>query len=163
MTLPLSGPISLSDVLTELRVANPMRGYPISLADDDVLLLAGKNSLPVNLPSDFYGKSGYVRMVSSMGNVDMYAPSGNTGAVYNQSNDITMNIAGGLAPYVYSWSKISGDGTVDSVNSATSTVRIPVQRFGSPGDFSTMMVQCVVTDARGNTERNQATVTLTLV
>jgi hypothetical protein len=51
-----TGPISLLNVLAELRIANPGRQLPISLNDPDVRALAGVPSGPISL-ANFYGKS----------------------------------------------------------------------------------------------------------
>lgn len=56
MTIRTTPPISLSDVMAELRVTDPARAYPISLGDADVRALAGIPSGPISL-SDLYGKS----------------------------------------------------------------------------------------------------------
>jgi hypothetical protein len=161
MSLPPSGTISLTTVLNELRIANPNRSAVISLGDADVLALAGKGSPPISL-TDLYGRSAYTPMSGTLSNVHMTGMAGNTGAMYNETESLTVSLSGGAAPYTFAWSKVSGSGSVDAVNSASTVVRMPVQRFGTAGDVSTQVVHCLVTDAKGNTLTRQCTVTMTL-
>jgi hypothetical protein len=56
MTLPVSGSISLSQVLTELRIAAPGRALPIRLGDADVRALAGVPTGAISM-SSLRGKS----------------------------------------------------------------------------------------------------------
>lgn len=56
MTLQSSNPISLGDVLNELKIANPSRALPIALGDSDVRSLAGVPSGNISL-TDLLGKS----------------------------------------------------------------------------------------------------------
>lgn len=58
MTLPVSGPISLSQVLTEMRIAAPGRSLPIRLGDADVRALAGVPSGTIAI-SNLRGKSAF--------------------------------------------------------------------------------------------------------
>lgn len=160
MTLPVSGSISLSDVLTELKIANSSRVAPISLGDSDVIALAGKSSAPVSI-SDLYGKSSYVAMSGSMPNVSDTAVI-DPGANYTAHVAVAISFTGGLAPFTYAWSKVSGDGSVTTANASSTTANFTVIRFSTPGDVLTEVVQCIVTDGKGNTLTKQCTVTLTL-
>lgn len=56
MTLPFSPPISMSQVLTELRINDPGRNYPVSLFDADVRALAQIPSGTISM-YDLLGKS----------------------------------------------------------------------------------------------------------
>lgn len=160
MTLPVSGTISLSDVLVEIQRVTPGRSPTISLGDADVLALAGKSGLPVSM-SDLYGKSSYIAMSATLSDLDM---SGAAGAAtsYTEHASISLALSGGQAPFSYAWLHVSGVGSIDATNAATSTVNMPVSRNGQIGDISTQVVQVVVTDATGAQITKQATVVMTL-
>jgi hypothetical protein len=157
MTLQSSGAISLGDVLTELRIANPGRSLPISLGDTDVRNLAGVPSGAISL-SDLYGKSSYVAMSATL-------PDNSDSSLSNPPSATTINIpmamtvTGGLAPFSYTWSKVSGSGSVQAVNSPNTNAQITNPRFSTPSTLSEL-VQCSVTDAMGNTITRQGTATL---
>jgi len=159
MTTPI-GTISASDISTELgRTA----GAAFSMDDSGVRQLAGITGAGTTISFNVLrGKSAYTAMSGSLGNVEMFGMAGNTGAMYNETESLTISLSGGAAPYTFTWSKVSGSGSVDAVNSASTVVRMPVQRFGTEGDVSTQVVQCVVTDGKGNTLTRQCTVTMTL-
>lgn len=72
------------------------------------------------------------------------------------SDPVTCTPSGGLAPYTYAWTIISGTAGVGSPSSASSTFSKTVSGFGTP-EYAT--AQCVVTDSLGDT----ATVTVSLV
>jgi hypothetical protein len=160
MTLPASGSISTDDIMTELRTANPGRAYPISTSDADVLTLAGKTAgQSVTIPNDFWGKSA-AAFAGYIPDVQMTALS-NPATSRTETKAITANVSGGSTPLSFAWSHVSGPGSVDAVNSATSTARMPNPRFSEPG-VSMQVVQCVVTDSTGKTLTLQGNVTLTL-
>lgn len=159
MTLPASGSISTAQILAELRTSNPGRNYPLSTLDSDVLALAGKSGPPVKMPDDFWGKSaaaftGYIPAVQ------MSAPS-NPASSRTETAAVAVNISGGIAPFTYAWSHVSGPGSVDAVNASSSTARMPNPRFSEPGE-STQVVQCIVTEGTGKQLTLQGNVTLTL-
>lgn len=160
MTLPTSGAITLSNVLTELKIANSSRAAPISLGDADVLALAGKSAPPISL-SDLYGKSSYVAMSGTLPDVDITGTA-NPPSNYNEQPTLTLDLHGGKAPFTYTWSHVSGVGTVDANNAASTTAYMPVARFSTAGTVTTQVVQCSVLDAKGNTFVKQCTVTMTL-
>lgn len=160
MTLQTTGPLSLSDVMTELRIANPSRAYPISLGDADVLALAGKSAPPISL-SDLYGKSSYVAMNGSVANVSDTAII-NTSSNYTAHVPISIAFTGGKSPFSIAWAKVSGDGSVTNANASSTTADFLVVRFDSTGSTYTEVVQATVTDSTGATLVRQGTVTLTL-
>lgn len=160
MTLPASAPITLAQVMTELRTVTPSRAYPISLGDADVRALAGVPSGAISL-TNLYGKSAYVAMSGSVPNVSDSATI-NPSANYTKSVPVSISLAGGQAPFSYAWSLVSGDGTVTATNAATTNANFFVIRFSTPGDVMSLIAQCVVTDAMGNTLTRSGTVTLTL-
>lgn len=147
MTLPDSGPISLSNVLVELRIANAGRTEPISLGDADVLALAGKSAPPISL-SDLYGKSSYVPMTvkftnSIIGNYDS-SRSGGTAAA---SPSVT--VSGGSGGYTYAWSILSQSILV-VLSNANSPACLVTRSFvrGANGEFD-VFLRCIVTDSSG--------------
>lgn len=161
MTLPTSGSISSDQIMAELRVANPTRAFPLSLTDADVLALAGKSVPPISIPADLYGKSSYTPMSGSVPDVDGSAASDPPS---NYTAHVTVAIArtGGLAPFSYAWTMLSGGGTVTAANAASTTANFIVRRFSTPGESSTLVAQCVVTDSTGATMTRSGTVMLTL-
>ncbi len=160
MTLPASGAISLTDVMSELRTVNTGRAYPISLGDDDVRALAGVPSGAIGLTS-LYGKSAYTPMSGSVPDVSDTAPSA-PGSNYTSHTPISIALTGGQAPFSYAWSHVSGTGTVTAANASSTTANFTVARFSLPGDVQTQVVQCIVTDATSATLTRSGTVTLTL-
>lgn len=160
MTLPASGSISTGQIMAELRITNPGRAYPLSTLDSDVLALSGKTAPPVTMPNDFWGKSA-AAFAGHIPTVQMNGQS-NPGSSYTEVATVTASISGGSAPFNYVWSHVSGSGTVDSVNSSSSTVRMPVARFSESGEKITQVVQCVVTDGTGKQLILQGNVVLTL-
>lgn len=70
-------------------------------------------------------------------------------AVY--SEDITVSPVGGVAPYTYAWSLVSGDAGTWVFSSGTSaTTRVGRTAVGTGLSYS-HTVKCTVTDANGNT------------
>lgn len=161
MTLPTSGTISLDMLITELRTTSASRAYPINLLDADVLALAGKGGPPVVLPNDFYGKGAYTSMSGSIPDVSDTA-SANPSSSYTYSVPVSVQLTGGVAPFTYTWSRVSGSGTVVSQNSAKTNAQFTVARFSEAGTVESQVVQCVVQDATGAQLVRQGTVTLTL-
>lgn len=159
MTLPTSGALTLSNVLTELKIANSSRATPVSLGDADVLALAGKSAPPISL-SDLYGKSSYVAMSGTLPDVAFYASANPSGARTEHAT-VTLSLSGGIPTYSESWSTVSGSGSVNAANALSTTVNLP-NNFTSSGDVITQVVQCVVTDGKGNTLTKQCTVTMTI-
>lgn len=160
MTLPLSAPISLGDVLTEIRRVDPGRALPISLGDADVRALAGKPSGAISL-SDLYGKSSYIPMTGSLPDVPMDGLA-DSPSNYTERAPIQISFSGGLGPFSIAWSHVSGAGSVDPANATSSVVNMPVIKSSPTGTVTTQVVRCVVTDSTGATLDKQCTVTLTL-
>jgi hypothetical protein len=161
MTLPASAPISLTQVMDELRTVTPGRAYPIALGDADVRALAGVPSGPISL-TNLLGKSAYVAMSGSIADVSATADS-NPPSTYTESLPLSLTLAGGMAPFSYVWSKLSGDGAVTAINAASTTANFTNARFSPPGQVQSQVVQCVVTDNTGATLTRTATATLTLI
>lgn len=159
MTLP-TGSLSADQIVTELRVANPGRARLMGLQDADVRTLAGVASGPISF-NDLRGKTSYTPMSGSVPNVND-TDTINTAANHTHSTGIAVSRAGGIAPYSYAWTKLSGAGTVNAANSASTTADFVVSRFAVPGDTMQLVAQCVVTDSTGATLTRSGTITLTL-
>lgn len=148
MTIRTSPPISLTDVLTELRVVNPGRALPISLGDADVRALAGKPSGAISL-TDLYGKSSYIPMtVQASGDSASGDSSLNGGTLIGHP---TVSVTNGRGAKSYNWRKVGGSAgpVLSNTTSPTATV---TQTYGktSQGSASIDLV-CDVTDATGAT------------
>lgn len=148
MTLPASGLISLSDVLTELQKANGSRALPISLGDADVLALAGKSAPPISL-SDLYGKSSYTPMIVTPQNAYGSGYSGTAGGV--ASATASVSIAGGSGGNTFAWSFASNPGGLTFSGQTNGPFCGVKKSFvkNSQGSFPAQL-QCVITDNTGH-------------
>jgi hypothetical protein len=151
MTLPASGAISLTQVMNELRNANPARAYPISLGDADVRALAGVASGAISL-SNLYGKSSGLTVT---------APNRFAQRLTNTSGNVsvasTATASGGNGVYTYAWSYVSGD-SFSIANGATATATFATTC--SPGTVFTGTYKCTVSDGLG--VAGSATITVEL-
>lgn len=159
MTISASAPISLADVMAELRVIAPTRAYPISLGDADVRALAGVPSGPVKL-TNLLGKSSYIPMSGTLPNASDSAPISTTN--YTAGVSVGITIAGGIGPFTYLWEHVSGSGSVVAVNAPITSAEFLVNRFAEPGTIETQLVRCTVTDSTGATLVRTCTATLTM-
>lgn len=148
MTLPASGAISLTDVMTELRIVTPSRAYPISLGDTDVRALAGVPSGAISL-TNLYGKSAYIALSAVSSNDAQSFFSGSGAGVATCSPSVA--VSGGTAPYTYLWSLTSNPNGC-ALGSATSAACTVSKAFGlnTTGSASAVL-QCVITDNVGAT------------
>ena len=64
------------------------------------------------------------------------------------TGSVTANPSGGLAPYTYSWTYVSGDGTI-AVSSATAQT-VTFSRTGTAGNTYSAVWQCVVSDSNSS-------------
>jgi hypothetical protein len=159
MTLPTSGPLSLSNVLAELQAANPARSVPISLGDADVLALAGKSSPPISL-SDLYGKSSYTPMTVTPHDASASYMTTNSGTATASPSVTVTNGSGG---YSYAWSFASNPNSM-SISGVSNGSSVLVQKTfvkNQQGTYSAVM-QCVVTDNTGHSVTVQTNVEITL-
>lgn len=147
MTLPASGAISLTDVMTELRTVNAGRAYPISLGDADVLALAGVAG-PANSLSNLYGKSAYTAMTVT-GVSDTSSMAGNTtGLTYTGHSHPSVTVSGGSGSYTYLWTITGGSFTLTNSTLQTCDVAHVIAPSGFTG---TCTLSCAVTDSIPNT------------
>ena len=144
MTLPASGPISLTQVMGELRASNPGRAFPISLGDSDVRALAGVQSGPISL-SQLHGKSSIIPL-----NV---TPQSSTNNSYNStlqpgtaSAYPSVSVTGGSGNYSYLWSVLSNSGTATLNNPTAATCRLSVDFRKLTTGFFDYFLRCQVTD-----------------
>lgn len=140
MTLPASFPLSMSQINVELGRAS---NATTSLLESAVRTLAQRPSGSVGF-NNLLGKASLV----ATGHDDSrgYVSSGGAG---NADSFPNVTVAGGVAPYTYSWSFTSNpDGTtLLNSTSATATVRKAFS-VNASGDY-TSILQCVVTDNVG--------------
>lgn len=140
---PTVPPISLSDVLTELKVANPSRTAPISLGDSDVLALAGKSAPPISL-SDLYGKSSYVPMVITATNGSKSAYSGASSGTVTCNPSVS--VANGKGVKRYLWSFTSNPDGCNLANATSATCAVSYNYLMGEVGETHPTLQCVVTD-----------------
>lgn len=144
MTLQANGAISLTDVLNELRLANPGRSGVISLGDGDVLALAGKGSPPIAL-TDLYGKSIFKATATSEYTSVSSIQAG--GTCYSSPY---ITVIGGSGVITYQWAVLSnlGSATFAFPNNATCQLSRTFSKL-SQGSFD-VVLQCVVADSSGH-------------
>lgn len=148
MTLPSSPPLSMAQVLAELRTSNPGRGLPLSLNDADVRALAGRPSGFIQM-ADLLGKSVSAPLSVQKNNGATYWDSTNGGG--QASTPVSVTVLSGTAPFSYSWAMAPGsDPRVSIINGqGTSGVTVTAS-FGrnTLGQYS-VLVNCTVTDGAG--------------
>lgn len=139
-------PISLTDVMNELRITNPGRAYPISLGDADVRALAGKPSGAISL-SDLYGKSSYVPMtVTAIANDDYRNSAAGAGTVYGTA---TANVSGGKGAKQYQWVVLSNPGGATISGATSPQLNVEKSYFNASSGSANVQVRCDVTDETG--------------
>jgi hypothetical protein len=148
MTIRSSPPVSLSDVMVELRVTSPGRAYPISLGDADVRALAGVLSGPISL-SDLYGKSSMAPLTATGSGASNFANTGSSSGTVSCSPSVTPS--GGSGGYTYQWSFTSNPNACSLAGAASQscTVSHSYSRYGNGSASATL--QCVITDSGGRT------------
>lgn len=163
MTITVTAPVTLADVMIELRTTNAGRAYPISLGDADVRSLAGVPSGAISL-SNLLGKSAYTPMSGSVPDVPGATAAIDTANNYFRDVSVAVSVTGGQAPFSYAWSRVSGDigTTVIAANAASTSVRFTVNKTQTAGAVLSAVAQCIVTDATAATLTRSGTVTLTL-
>lgn len=139
MTIRGTPPLSLSDVMAELRTANPGRAYPIAVGDSDVRALAGIASGPIDL-GNLYGKTAGVvtpppptpsPLTVQTQDGSGYATSTNTGGTV--SCQVSAAVSGGTGTITHLWEFVSNPGqfTLSNSNSATARVSRTYTRYSS--------------------------------
>ena len=139
MTLPASGPINLAQIAAEFGLASTTP-FPSGFY--------GKGGAPSSGPlsfEDFYGRSGTAPLTASAAPTSIYA-SGVTTSITTTTSGVA-SIAGGVAPYTQTWSKIDGDLINITSPSATSTT-FTATGLGAGQDRSADFV-CAVRDSAG--------------
>lgn len=145
MTLPAGPPMSMLQVLDEIRTASPGRGLPISLNDDDVRALMGISSGPVSM-SYLYGKSAIAALSVAGHNDYAYASSVSSGGTVAAYPSVTYT--GGSGTKTIQWSVLSGPGTLTYANQAQCTVS---RTYVKGSTLTTVTyLRCVVSDSTGS-------------
>lgn len=146
MAIRSTPPISLADVMAELRIANPNRAYPLSLGDTDVRALAGKPSGPISL-GDLYGRSGYAPMsISAVGGSDFQTSQFGPGSV---SASATATAVGGRGAKTYLWLIGEQQGSLVLSGQNTSTLVATKAYTQNSTGSATVSANCRVTDETG--------------
>lgn len=156
MTITTTAPVSLGDVLAELRLVNPGRALPVSLGDADVRSLAGVASGPVGL-SDLKGKSSYIPMTLTAHNAANAADSSVAGGTVSCSPSVS--VTGGSGGYSYAWAFVTAAGcTLSAGNAPSCTVSHSYVKSAIGSAVAT--VRCTVTDATSHTQFIDVTASL---
>lgn len=142
MTLPTTGSLSLSDVLTELKIANPSRTAPISLGDADVLALAGKSAPPISL-SDLYGKSGIPPVVVT-GHGDSNSVTSAVGTQVACHPSATYTGGNGAAPS-YFWEFVTNPNGCAISNQTSQTCTVTHAYTTNSSGSASATLKCTVT------------------
>jgi hypothetical protein len=147
MTLPTGGYISLTDVMNELRIANPGRAYPISLGDADVLALAGKSAPPISL-SDLYRKSSYTPMTATTANGNSaYDATYSAGTAFCNP---AVFVSNGSGAYSFAWAFTSNPNGCALSNASSSACTVSAGYAQSSAGSAGATLQCTITDGTGN-------------
>lgn len=144
MTLPVSGPISLSQVNVELGLSATAQ---VTLGDASVRNLAGISSGAISLDS-LHGKSSYTPMTITPHSDDRsYSSTSSGGTAYAYPS---VSVTGGTGGYTYSWSFTSNPSSAALSNATNSqcTVSKTYVKY-SNGGFGAIL-QCVVQDNTGH-------------
>jgi len=153
MALPSTGPLSMSQVNTELgRSSNAT----ISLGEAAVRALAGVPSGAISF-QDLRGKSAMSVSANNVsGSASGFAPSG---SVSTGSPNTT--VTGGTSPFTFSWARVSGS-TVPQISSATAQ-NPGWSNANTPAGINTATWRVTVTDANSNTATADISVSLTWI
>lgn len=137
MTLPASGPISIGTggtINTEFGIAaNAI--FPNAFYSRGGAPASGPLSL-----SDFYGRSN-----TGTASVTPDPINGNISSSPSNFGTLTCSVTGGVGPFTYSWSRVSGDTGITAISPTASSTDMNVAGIG-PGGFKTSTWRCTVTD-----------------
>jgi hypothetical protein len=163
MTLPTSGPLSLSNIQTEFGGSNP-----ISLSEyyaGGAYVPAGTSGTNGPVPSsgaisisNFYGTSNVAALSVTADDVSGFDSGPSFSGFVTTSGNPNTTPAGGVAPYTYAWTRLSGSSPAIS----SSTAQNPTWSetvFDGTDSISTWRV--TVTDSATTTAFTDITVTLT--
>ncbi len=169
MTLPTSGPITLSDIQGEFGGSNP-----ISLNEyyaGGTYVPAGTTGTYGAVPSsgtisvrNFYGTSNVPALsvtASDVSAVDSgFAASGTVSSIGESPNTTP---SGGTSPYTYAWTHLgTSSGVTPTISSSTAQNPYWVATVNS-GDPSVSTWRVTVTDSGARTASDDITVTLTWI
>jgi hypothetical protein len=144
MTITATAPITLANVMTELRTVTPGRAYPISLGDSDVRALAGIPSGAISL-SDLKGKSAYVAMSGAGVPASFTADSEFSAGTATCNPSVTVSNGSGGYTFLWSFTSNPNSCTLGSATSQTCSVSHAYSRHAIGSASATL--QCVITDS----------------
>jgi hypothetical protein len=126
----------MSDVATETGLA-----LPLSITNSSVLTLAGAAALPISL-SQLLNKTRTAALGANAPGITVTKGAAGTGTVSGSS---TAAVTGGVAPFAYAWSRVSGDASMTVTNGATATATI--SRSCADLSVNTAIYQCAISDS----------------
>ncbi len=144
MTTPAANPISLTDVLTELRIDNPGRSAVISLGDADVRNLAGVPAGAISL-TNLLNKNSYVPMnVTGNDSTNFASSAGGPGTV---SCTPSVSVANGRGPKSYLWTFTSNPSGCTLGDSTSQTCTVSKGFTQNSTGSASAVLNCAVTDS----------------
>lgn len=146
--IALTAPISLTDVMAELRLVTPGRAYPISLGDADVRALAGIPSGPISL-GDLKGKSSYIALSGAGVNASGFAASQFGAGTVSCSPSVTTS--GGSGGNTYAWSFTSNPNGCALFSATSQTCGVSKAYANNANGSAGATLQCVITDNTAHT------------
>ena len=148
MTITSTAPITLTDVMNELRIVNPGRAYPIALGDADVRALAGIASGPISL-GDLKGKTSYIAPSGVGVNASASFTSGLGAGTASCNPSVTPSGTG--TPFTYAWSFTSNPNGCTLGSAASQTCSVS-KAFGfNTSGTANATLQVVITDTSAAT------------
>lgn len=148
MTLPASGPISLSQIQAEFGGAQPISLSEYYRGGPNVPAVSTTTTIPASGTISFDQFHGEADTAPSLSVSISPTSAYGLGTGTPSTNNVTAAVSGGTAPYTYSWTRVSGDVfTTSNPTAATTHWSIAV----GINDIKTAVYKCTVTDNLGVT------------
>lgn len=148
MTLPATGPISLSQIQAEFGGASPISMSEYYRGGPNVPAVSTTTNIPASGAisfDQFHGEADTTPTLSvSINPTSAYG----FGTGTPSTNNVTASVSGGTAPYTYAWSYVSGD-TFTTSNPTSATTHW--SKSVGINDIFTGVYKCTVTDSLGVT------------